>query len=184
MLKGSVLLELLSYHSAAVTCGEGGGHSQASQTKSVPAVRTCGGWCSSGTWKWWLSLAPRTHHTIPGMSLAARTYYRMLWLSLVPRTHHTIPGMSLAARTYYRMLWLSLVPRTHHTIPRQSLAARTHCTMPRLLLAPTTYHAMLHMSLATRSYHTPLSVVCISSISSPNSSNGNTSTPDMVIICC
>ena len=158
MLKGSVLLELLSYHSAAVTCGEGGGHSQASQTKSVPAVRTCGGWCSSGTWKWWLSLAPRTHHTIP--------------------------GMSLAARTYYRMLWLSLVPRTHHTIPRQSLAARTHCTMPRLLLAPTTYHAMLHMSLATRSYHTPLSVVCISSISSPNSSNGNTSTPDMVIICC
>ena len=169
MLKGTVLLELQSYHSAAMTCG--GSHSQDSQTQSLPAIRTCIGWCSSGMWKWWLFLAPRTHRTQPGMSLA-------------PSTHYTIPRQSLAARTYYRMLWLSLVPMTHHAIPRLSLAARTHCTMPRPLLAPMTYHAAPHMSLATRSYHTPLSVVCISSISPPNSSNGNTSTQDMVIICC
>jgi len=80
--------------------------------------------------------------------------------------------------------WLFLAPRTHHTIPRLSLAAGTHCTMPQLLLAPMTYHAMAHMSLTTRSYYTPLSVLCISPIPPPNSSNGNTSTPDMVILSC
>lgn len=72
--------------------------------KSVPAIRTRNQWCSSGTWKWWLSLA-------------ATTLHRMPWLSLSPRTRHTISRLPVGLKTHCTMPQLPLAPVTYHTMP-------------------------------------------------------------------